>query len=120
MSVYPNRAGIHLPEQGFPARCLGTSIRVGFAAVTVVAALYTALTLTAEPGRGFGINEERILVTEIIAVYAVVAAVCLVSRFERIRSGFDRARRREAVERERELQRERIELSQTIHNTIAQ
>ena len=46
-------------------------------------------------------------------MYAVVAAVNLVSRFERIR-------RREAVERERELQRERIELSQTIHDTIAQ
>ena len=46
-------------------------------------------------------------------MYAVVAAVNLVSRFERIR-------RIGAVERERELQRERIELSQTIHDTIAQ
>ena len=46
-------------------------------------------------------------------MYAVVAAVNLVSRFERIR-------RRDAVERERELQRERIEFSQTIHDTIAQ
>ena len=46
-------------------------------------------------------------------MYAVVAAVNLISRFERIR-------RRDAVERERELQRERIELSQTIHDTIAQ
>ena len=46
-------------------------------------------------------------------MYAVVAAVNLVSRFERIR-------RREAVEREQELQRERIELSHTIHDTVAQ
>ena len=46
-------------------------------------------------------------------MYGVVGAVNLVSRFERIR-------RREAVERERELQRERVELSQTIHDTIAQ
>ena len=44
---------------------------------------------------------------------ATVAAVNLVSRFERIR-------RREAVEREGELQRERVELSQNIHDTIAQ
>lgn len=57
--------------------------------------------------RGEGpVHEDRLM-------YAVVAAVSLVSRFERFR-------RREAVERERELQRERIELSQTIHDTIAQ
>ena len=55
----------------------------------------------------------KILFMRIVVMYAVVAAVSLVSRFERYR-------RREAVERERELQRERIELSQTIHDTIAQ
>ena len=102
----------------FAAVC--TSLRVSFAGVTVVAAVYLALSLTAEPGLGFEINEEKALLTEIIAMYAVVMAVSLVSRFEQIRSRFDRARRRVAVERERELQRERIELSQTIHNTIAQ
>ena len=59
------------------------------------------------------IKEEKVLFTRIAVMYGVVAAVNLVSRFERIR-------RREAVERERELQRERIELSQTIHDTIAQ
>ena len=58
-------------------------------------------------------REEKVLFMRIVVMYAVVAAVNLVSRFERIR-------RRQAVERERELQRERVELSQTIHNTIAQ
>ena len=66
-----------------------------------------------EPGVDFEIKEEKVLFTRIVVMYAVVGAVNLVSRFERIR-------RREALEREWELQRERIELSQNIHDTIAQ
>ena len=90
-----------------------TSLRLSFAGVTVVAAVYTTLSLTVEPGVDFEMKEEKVLFMRIAVMYAVVVAVNLVSRFERIR-------RREAVERERELQRERIELSQTIHDTIAQ
>ena len=102
----------------FAAVCM--SLRVSFAGVTLVAVMYLALSLTVEPGGGFDIADEKSLLTRVIAMYTVVAAVSLVSRFERRRSRFDRVRRREAVERERELQRERIELSQTIHDTIAQ
>ena len=90
-----------------------TSFRLSFAWVTMVAVAYAALSLTVEPGVDLEIKEEKVLFTRIVVMYAVVAAVNLVSRFERIR-------RREAVERERELQRERIELSQTIHDSIAQ
>ena len=90
-----------------------TSFRLSFAWVMMVAVVYAALSLIVEPGVDFEIKEEKVLFTRIVVMYAVVAAVNLVSRFERIR-------RREAVERERELQRERIELSQTIHDTIAQ
>ena len=90
-----------------------TSFRLSFAWITMVAVVYGALSLTVEPGVDFEIKEEKVLFTRIAIMYAVVAAVNLISRFERIR-------RRKAVERERELQRERIELSQTIHNTIAQ
>ena len=90
-----------------------TSFRLSFAWVTMVAAMYAAVSLAAGPGLDFGIKEEKVLFTRIVVMYAVVAAVNLVSRFERIR-------RREAVEREQELQRERIELSQTIHDTIGQ
>ena len=90
-----------------------TSFRLSFAGATMVAAAYAAMSLLLEPGVEFEIKEEKVLFTRIAVMYAVVAAVNLVSRFERIR-------RREAVERERELQRERIELSQTIHDTIAQ
>ena len=90
-----------------------TSFRLSFAGVTMVAVVYAALSLIVEPGVDFEIKEEKVLLTRIVVMFAVIAAVNLVSRFERIR-------RREAVERERELQRERIELSQTIHDTIAQ
>ena len=90
-----------------------TSFRLSLAAVTLVALVYAALSLAIAPGLDFGIKEEKILFIRIVGMYAVVAAVNLVSRFER-------ARRREAVEREQELQRERIEMSQTIHDTMAQ
>ena len=90
-----------------------TSFRLSFAWATMVAVVYAALSLVLEPGVDYGIKEEKVLFTRIVVLYAVVGAVNLVSRFER-------TRRREAVEREAELQRERIELSQTIHDTIAQ
>ena len=90
-----------------------TSFRLSLAAVTLVALVYVALSLVTAPGLDFDIKEEKALFTRIVGMYAVVAAVNLVSRFER-------AGRREAVEREQELQRERIEMSQTIHDTMAQ
>ncbi len=90
-----------------------TSFRLSFFWVTVIALVYAAISLLVEPGVDFEATQEKALFTRIVVMYAVVAAVNLVSRFERIR-------RRDAVERERELQQERIELSQTIHDTIAQ
>ena len=89
------------------------SFRLSFAWVTVTAVLYAALSLTLYEGVDFEDSLEKVLFIRIVTMYAVVAAVNLIFRLERIR-------RREAVERERELQRERIELSQTIHDTIAQ
>ena len=47
------------------------------------------------------------------AMYALVLCVSLIARFERIR-------RQAAVEGERRLQQERIELSHSIHDTTAQ
>ena len=90
-----------------------TSFKISFAGATAAAVVYAAVSLAAGDGVDFGIKEEKVLFMRIVVMYAVAAAVNLVSRFERIR-------RRQAVERERELQRERVELSQTIHNTIAQ
>ena len=87
------------------------SFRISFTWVTITAVMYAALSLYS--GVDFDDGQEKVLFIRIVTMYAVVAAVNLIFRLERIR-------RREAVERERELQRERIELSQTIHDTIAQ
>ena len=101
----------------FAAVC--TSFRVTLAATTVVAAAHTTLYLAGASG-ALEIQIKPVLLLSILAMYAVVTAVSLVSSFERGRSWFDRIRRREAVVRGEELQQERVELSQTIHNTIAQ
>ena len=90
-----------------------TSFRLNMAFVTVVAALYLAVSLTVGAGIDLEAREEKPLLVRILVMYAVVASVNLVSRFERIRW-------RSAVERERELHRQRIEISQTIHDTTAQ
>ena len=90
-----------------------TSFRLNMAFVTCIAALYLVMSLTVGGGIDLEAGDERPLVVRILVMYAVAATVNLVSRFERIRW-------RAAVERERELQRQRIETSQTIHDTTAQ
>ena len=49
-------------------------------------------------------SDEKALIWRIVIVYAIVAPIAMISWFER-------AIRRDAVERERALQRERVELS---------
>ena len=90
-----------------------TSLRLNVAFVTFVAVLYLAVSLIVGDGLDLEAREEKALFVRIAVMYAVVAAVNLVFRFER-------SRWRDAVERERVLQKERIELSQSIHDTTAQ
>ena len=90
-----------------------TSFRLNMAFVTVVAVLYLVISLTVGDGVDLAAREEKPLFARIVVMYGVVAAVNLVSRFERTRW-------RASVEREGALQRERIELSQSIHDTTAQ
>ena len=90
-----------------------SSFKLSFAWVTLVAILYTMVSLTAGEGLDFEARDEKALFARIVVMYAVVASVNLVARSERIK-------RQQAVERERELQRQRIEMSQTIHDTTAQ
>ena len=90
-----------------------TSFRLNLAWTTMAAIIYAAMSLSLAPGVDFDTKEEKVLFTRIAVMFAVVAAVNLISRFERIR-------RLAAVERERELQRERVDLSQTMHDTVAQ
>ena len=67
----------------------------------------------AGPGLDLDAKEERSLAYRVVALYAVSGAVSLIT-------GFERDRRRKGLERERELQRQRIEISQSIHDTTAQ
>ena len=90
-----------------------SSYRLAFAWVTMVAVTYVVVSLTVGEGLNVEQEEEKALSTRVFVMYLVVASVNLVASSERMK-------RREAVGRERELQRERIELSQTIHDTVAQ
>ena len=90
-----------------------TSFRLSMAFVTAIAVAYLVMSLTVGEGIDLGAREEKPLFARIAVMYAVVAAVNLLSRFERTRW-------RAAVERERALQRERVQLSQSIHDTTAQ
>ena len=90
-----------------------TSFRLNLAWVTIVSIAYATVSAIAEGGLDLGARDDKTLITRIAVMFVMSAAVNLVSRFER-------RRWREAVERERALQRERIELSQSIHDTMAQ
>ncbi len=90
-----------------------SSFALTFCWVTVVAAAYTFVSVSAESGLDLEMVDDKALISRIFVMYAVVASVNLVARAERMR-------KEEAVARERELQRERMELSQTIHDTTAQ
>ena len=90
-----------------------TSFRLTMVCVTVVSVIYLVLSLTVGEGIDMRARDEKPLLARIFVMYAVAATVNLISSFER-------SRWRAAVERERTLQRERIELSQAIHDTAAQ
>ena len=90
-----------------------SSFRLSLAWATLAAVVYALVSLGVPPGLDFEARDEKTVMARIFVMYAVVASVSLVSRSERVR-------RQDAVARERELQRERIELSQTIHDTTAQ
>jgi len=90
-----------------------TSIRVGLAWTTLTAGAYTIATQISAGGLDVAEGDERVLLARLAAMYALVLCVMLVTRFER-------TGRRAAMERERRLQAERIELSQEIHDTTAQ
>ena len=90
-----------------------TSPRLVLPWTTLVAVIYSALSVAVEPGLDIAGKEEQHLFYRVVALYAVSAAVGIIA-------GLERESRRRGLERERELQRQRIELSQTIHDTTAQ
>jgi signal transduction histidine kinase len=80
---------------------------------TLVAVIYSVLSFTVEPTLDIAGKEEQHLFYRLLVLYAVAAVVSIIA-------GLERESRRKGLERERELQRQRIELSQTIHDTTAQ
>ena len=81
--------------------------------ITVVALIYAALCTLVAPGISLAEDQDKVLLYRVGGLYAVMGLVNLIMRVER-------KRRRDAVEREGELHRQRIEISQTIHDTTAQ
>ena len=90
-----------------------TSPWLGLAWTTLTAGAYALVCLTVDSGFDFGAGHEKALIARLAAMYALVLGLSLIIRFERVR-------RQAAVEGERQLQRERIEFSQEIHDTTAQ
>ena len=90
-----------------------TSPRFVLPWTTLVAAIYSALSFTVEPTLDVAGKEEQHLFYRLLVLYAVAVVVSIIA-------GLERESRRKGLERERELQRQRIEISQTIHDTTAQ
>ena len=101
---YPALAGLAV---------LFTSFRFNMLWVTIVSVVYVALSLSVGDRLDVEAKDEKTLLARVVVMYAVVAAINLATSLERIRW-------RRAVERERALQSERVELSQAIHDTAAQ
>ena len=92
---------------------LFTSLRLNLAWATLVAVVYSVICLTVGEGLDWAARNDMVLVVRVGVMYTVVLAVSLVVKFER-------SARLRATERERALQRERIDLSQSIHDNAAQ
>ena len=80
---------------------------------TSLAVVYTGVCLFVGPGLDFEEQDEKVLFYRVLPLYGIAILVSLITSFER-------NRRRLAAAREREMSRQRIELSQTIHDTTAQ
>ena len=89
------------------------SLWLGLAWTTMTAVVYAFLSVRVGLGLDIVAGDEKVLLARVAAMYVLVVCVSLIVRFER-------TRRQAAVERERHLQQELIELSQTIHDTTAQ
>ena len=90
-----------------------TSLWLSLAWTTLTAVAYTLVSLTVGVGLDVDAGDEKVLLGRLAAMYALVLCVSLITRFERVR-------RQTAVDRERQVQQERIEFSQAVHDTTAQ
>ena len=80
---------------------------------TTAAVVYAIVCLMVGFGLDLDAGKEKVLLARLAMMYTMALGISLITQFERIRW-------QTSVSRERELRRERIELSQTIHDTTAQ
>ena len=90
-----------------------TSLWLGLAWTTATAVAYALVCWTTGAGLDVDAGDEKVLVGRLATMYALMLCVSLITGFERIR-------RQTAVNRERQMQQERIEFSQEVHDTTAQ
>lgn len=90
-----------------------SSPRLALPWTTLVVVVYSVLSVTVEPGISIADKDERTLIYRIVTLYAVSGAVSAIT-------GFERSRSRRGLERERELHRQRVAISQAVHDTAAQ
>ena len=80
---------------------------------TIAASIYVGASLTVGSGMALDGVDLKALYVRVVGMFGVVLAINFITRFQRRRAIA-------AMERERALQRERLELSETIHDTAAQ
>ena len=80
---------------------------------TVVAVGYALVCVLVGPGLDLAGGDGKELAARLMTMYLMAVSISLIVRFER-------ARRQAAMEGERRVQQERIDLSQSIHDTVAQ
>ena len=80
---------------------------------TAAAVAYALVCLEVGSGLDLEAGKEQVLVVRLAMMYTIALGVSVITRFERIRW-------QSSMVRERELRRERIELSQSIHDSTAQ
>ena len=90
-----------------------SSFGLTLACTTIVAVIYTVVCLVVGPDLTMGLSHDKALVARLAVMYTLAPCIGFITRFERFRW-------RGSVARERQLRQERIEISQTIHDTTAQ
>lgn len=90
-----------------------SSIWLSLAWTTATAVAYVIVCLMAGDGLDLAAGDEKVLAARLAVLYAMMVGISIITRFER-------SRWRASVARERQLRRERIEISQQIHDTSAQ
>ncbi len=90
-----------------------SSLWVILAWVTATAVVYFLAVVLAGPGVDLELGQDHVLAARLTVMYLIPLGVSLIVRFERTRW-------QNAVSRERQMRQERIDLSQKIHDTVAQ